>query len=136
MGTGERGIATRQPPLPPPLTLVVVSSSLRLLGREETLLEVVVDGFPIGLESRIRKASYKELFRGGDILANLNVRTSEFMDTALLPARSSRKCSWATPPPPNRGDSPRQPIPRLRGRQPAVPAGVKRQSVAVKKANF
>ena len=35
MGTGEKGISTRRTPVPPPLTLVVVSSSLRLHGGEE-----------------------------------------------------------------------------------------------------
>ena len=32
VGTGEKGISTRRTPVPPPLTLVVVSSSLRLHG--------------------------------------------------------------------------------------------------------
>jgi hypothetical protein len=49
-------------------------------------LEEFVDRFPIELESRTRKSSYEELFRGGDISVYC-VRTSEFMDTAVLPAR-------------------------------------------------
>ena len=58
-----------------------------MFAQERTPLEEFVDGFPIELESRTRKASYEELFRGGDISAYFNVRTSEFMDTAVLPAR-------------------------------------------------
>jgi hypothetical protein len=58
-----------------------------MFAQERTPLEEFVDGFPIELDSRTRKASYEELFRGGDISAYFNVRTSEFMDTAVLPAR-------------------------------------------------
>ena len=57
-----------------------------MFAQERTPLEEFVDGFPIELESRTRKASYKELFRGGDISAYFNVRLSEFIDTVVLPA--------------------------------------------------
>jgi hypothetical protein len=70
-----------------PLLLTPLALSSPMFAQERTPLEEFVDGFPIELESLTRKASYEELFRGGDISAYFNVRTSEFMDTAVLPAR-------------------------------------------------
>ena len=56
------------------------------------------------LESRTLKASYEELFCGGDISANDNVRTYEFMDPAVLPSHQPQMLLGSCPPP-TRGDA-------------------------------
>lgn len=56
-------------------------------AQERTPLDAFVDGFPMELEKQTRAADYNELFRGGDPSAYFTMHASEFMPTAILPAR-------------------------------------------------
>ncbi len=66
-------------------TLCLLATSLAVAD-EPTPLDAFVDGFPMALEKKTRQADYSELFSGGDVSAYFNMRASEFMPTAILPA--------------------------------------------------
>lgn len=71
-------------------TLALTLCALALSGtatQDSTPLDEFVDGFPMELEKATRLADYNELFRGGDPSAYFCVRVSEFLPTAILPAR-------------------------------------------------
>lgn len=70
-----------------PTTFLGLLAASTVWAQERTSLDTFVDGFPMELELETRNADYNELFRGGDPSAYFNVRASEFMNTAILPAR-------------------------------------------------
>ncbi len=72
-------------PLAASLTFLVAQAASVATAQERTPLDEFVDGFPMELEKQTREADYTELFRGGDVSAYFNVRTSEFLPTAILP---------------------------------------------------
>ncbi|WP_427981190.1 serine hydrolase domain-containing protein [Agarivorans sp.] len=59
------------------------------MAQDKTPLIEFKNGFPIELEKATREANYGELFLGGDISAYFNMRASEFLPTAVLPARQA-----------------------------------------------
>ncbi len=58
-------------------------------AQEPTPLIEFKNGFPLALEKETREANYNELFAGRDPSAYFNMRVSEFLPTAVLPARQS-----------------------------------------------
>lgn len=69
------------------LMVTVLLSCEAIDAQERTPLDKFKNGFPIELEKRTRAADYNELFKGGDPSAYFNMRASEFLPTAVLPAR-------------------------------------------------